>query len=193
MKATPLRRQPLPKKDWLILALQAFFFLTAVTLELYWVRHSDELVARSETDLIAAGFRLYGAADRAYYVAVTPFTLSLETIKIFFTQPLILWLAYAILARKPYRHPLQLALASYVSYSVLLYFWTAHLSGYADLRSRDLPTFLLFYVANLPWLLGHLYMVYDSARAITARFSVAAAPAATLVHLTSPEAESCGP
>jgi hypothetical protein len=164
-------RQPLPMKDWLILALLGFYFLSAVTLELFWVRHSDELVARSETDLMAAAFRLYGAADSAYYDAVTPYTLGLETFQVFVTQPLCLWLAFAILARKPYRHALQLAVGAYVSYSVVLYFWTAHLSGYANMRSRDLPTFLLYYGANLPWLLGHLYMAYDSGRAITARFA----------------------
>src|SRR4051812_5721074 len=110
--------KPLPKKDLFILGMQALFFLSAVTLELYWVRHAHELVALSETELFAAGFRIYGAADRAYFEAVTPFTLGLETIQVFITQPLSLWLAYAILARKPYRYPLQLAVGSYLTYSL---------------------------------------------------------------------------
>jgi hypothetical protein len=153
--------------------MQAVFFVSAVTLELYFVRHSDEMVARSETDLFARLWRIYGAADRAYFEAVTPFTVGLESIQVFITQPLSLWLAYAILARKPYRYPLQLAVGTYLTYSLVLYFGTAHLSGYADMASRDVPTFLLYYGANLPWLLGHAYMAYDAARAITARFAAA--------------------
>jgi hypothetical protein len=162
--------QPLPKKDWVILGMQAFFFLMAVTVELYWVIYSRELVARSRTDLLARLFSYYGRADSAYFDTVTPFTHGLETIQVFVTQPLNLWLIYAIVKRRPYRHALQLTIASYLTYSVILYFWTAHLSGYASMRDHDPQTILLFALPNMPWLLGHIYMAYDSIRAINRSF-----------------------
>jgi hypothetical protein len=161
---------PLPRKDWLILSLLGFFLLTACTIELYWVLYADELVVRSRTDLLAYWFRFYGAADNAYYDHVTPFTRALETLNVFVTQWLNLWLVYAILKRKPYRYALQLSLGAYLSYSVLLYFWTAHLSGYQAMRQRSLANFVLLVMPNLPWLLGYLYLAYDSFRAISQRF-----------------------
>jgi hypothetical protein len=161
---------PLPRKDWLILGMLGLFFLAACTLELYWVLHADQLVARSQTDLLAYWFSFYGEADSAYYDQVTPFTLGLETLNVFVTQWLNLWLMYAILKRKPYRYALQLTLGAYLSYSVILYFWTSHLSGYAGMQQRSFYLFCMLIVPNLPWLLGYLYLAYDAFRAISQRF-----------------------
>jgi hypothetical protein len=161
---------PRPCKDWLILGLLGFFVLVACTLELYWVLYADQLVERSQTDLVAYGFRFYGEADSAYYDHVTPLSLGLETLNVFVTQWLNLWLAYAILRHKPYRYALQLALGAYLTYSLVLYFWTAHLSGYAGMQERSLYTFFMFVAPNLPWLVGYLYLGYDAFRAITRRF-----------------------
>ena len=36
--------------------------------------------------------------------------------------------------RSPWRHPLQLLIGAYLSYSVILYFLVAHLSGYEAMR-----------------------------------------------------------
>lgn len=167
-----MRQQQLPlrSKDWAIIGLLGFFIGMAFTVELYWVLFSDQLVARAHTEILAFLFSLYGDGDSAYYDNVTALTRGLETINIFFTQPLHAWLIVAILRQKPYRHALQLALSSYVAYSVLLYFWTAYLSGYAGMRTRSVSTFVIFYMPNLPWLLGSLYMAYDSMVAITRRF-----------------------
>jgi hypothetical protein len=161
---------PLPRKDWLILGLLGFFILVACTVELYWVLYADQLVARSQTDLLAYGFRFYGDADSGYYEHVTPFTLGLETLNVFVTQWLNLWLLYAILKHKPYRYALQLTLGAYLTYSLILYFWTAHLSGYAGMQQRSFYTFFLFVTPNLPWLVGYLYLGYDAFQAITRRF-----------------------
>jgi hypothetical protein len=163
----------LPRKDWVILAMLGFFLLAACTLELYWVLHAHQLVERSRTDLLAYWFSFYGDADSAYYAHVTPFSLGLETLNVFVTQWLNLWLMYAILKRKPYRYALQLTLGSYLSYSVILYFWTAHLSGYAAMKERTFYLFFLFIAPNLPWLLGYLYLAYDAFRTISRRFAEA--------------------
>jgi len=165
---------PLPRKDWLILGLLGFFLLVACTLELYWVLYADQLVERSQTDLIAYGFRFYGEADSAYYDHVTPLSLGLETLNVYVTQWLNLWLAYAILKHKPYRYALQLTLGAYLTYSLVLYFWAAHLSGYAGMRERRFYTFFMLVTPNLPWLLGYLYLAYDAIRAINARFRAGA-------------------
>ena len=165
---------PLPRKDRLILGLLGFFILVACTVELYWVLYADQLVARSQTDLLAYGFSFYGEADRAYYDRVTPFTKGLETLNVFVTQWLNLWLGYAILKRKPYRYALQLTLGAYLTYSVVLYFWAAHLSGYEGMQQRSLYAFVMFIVPNLPWLVGYLYLGCDAFRAITRRLGESA-------------------
>ena len=81
----------------------------------------------------------------------------------------------SIVTRRAYRHVLQLALGSYLSYSVIQYWLAGHLSGYEGMRSRTADAFILFYGTGLPWLAAHLYMTYDSAVAITRRFANAAA------------------
>ena len=164
----------LPRKDWLILGLLGFFILVACTVELYWVLYADQLVARSQTDLLAYGWRLYGEADSAYYDHITPFTVGLESLNVFVTQLLNLWLLYAILKHKPYRYALQLTLGAYLTYSLVLYFWTAHLSGYAGMRERSFYAFFMLVTPNLPWLLGYLYLAYDAIRAISERFRAGA-------------------
>jgi hypothetical protein len=185
---------PLPRKDWLILGLLAFFILVAFTVELYWVVYADQLVARSDSDLLAYGFSFYGEADSAYYDHVTPLSLGLETLNVYVTQWLNLWLAYAILKHKPYRYALQLALGAYLTYSLVLYFWTAHLSGYAGMRERSFYTFFMFVTPNLPWLLGYLYLAYDAIRAINARFRAGARGAskggAALARAVAPQDEA---
>lgn len=160
----------LAAKDRGVIALLLFFVAVAWTVELYWFIHARELPARVDTDWLAAGFRWYGRGDRAYFDQVNEFSLGLETLHIFITAPMCLWLIYAILQHRPYRHALQLTMGSYLAYSVVLYFWTAQLSGYALMADHTPMNFAIFYVVNLPWLLGALCLAADSCRAITARF-----------------------
>ena len=122
------------------------------------------------TGLMVDLLRLYSAADNAYYGPVHAFPLALESFNVFFTQPLNLWLIWAILKRRPYRHALQLALGAYVSYSVILYFWTTHLAGYDRMNGVSAGNLFLFFTPNLPWLVAHLYMAWDSGQAISRRF-----------------------
>lgn len=165
----PIRRwRSLPARDKAIVGLLVFFLLVAFSLELYWIVHADALPARSGGDWIAYLYSIYGEADRAYYDAVTPFTLGLETLNVFVTQIVNLWLIWAILKEAPYRYPLQLAVGSYLTYSVVLYFWVFHLSGYADMRSQTPYTFFLLIAPNLPWLVGYGYLAWDAFRAIVA-------------------------
>jgi cholestenol delta-isomerase len=153
-----------------VIGLLCVFIGLALLVELYWVVHHRELPALAGVSPIARLFRIYGAADRGYYDAVTPFALALETLNVFVTQLLNGWLIYAILRRRAYRYALQLTLGSYLSYSVVLYFWTNHLDGYACMRVRDASSYWLFYLPNLPWLFGYLYLAVDAARAISLRF-----------------------
>lgn len=167
-----LRRAPLTTRDRAILALLGFFLLVALTLEWWWLRHSpDERVALRSTSLFARLFDLYGACDRFYFEARSSLMLSLELLNVYVTQALNLWLVFAIVRRRSYRHVLQLAIGSYVSYSVVLYFLVGHVSGYEGARVRTPSALALFYGANVPWLVGHLFLVWDSARAIGQRFA----------------------
>jgi hypothetical protein len=159
----------MPRRDRVILGLLCFYILIAFSLELYWLIYNDELVERAPRELFARLFQIYGDADRAYYDRVTPMAIGLEGINVYFTQLLNVALIYAIVARTYWRHTLQLLVGSYLAYSVVLYFWAAHVTGYPDMRYRSGYTFFLFYVPNFPWLLGYAYMAYDSVRAIHRR------------------------
>lgn len=173
-----MKRAPLLLRDRAILGLLGFFVLVAFTLELYWLRHSTTLVADAEGNWMAKLFRIYGACDRAYFEAPSPLTLTLEGLNVYFTQALGLLIMWGIVKRRPWRYPLQLAVGAYVSYSVVLYFLTAQVGGFADMRERSLYGFALFYGVNLPWLAAHLYLVLDAGRAITARFALGRFPPA---------------
>lgn len=155
-------------KDKGIVILLVFFLLVAFSMELYWIVYADTLVARSQTDWIAYLYSIYGEADRAYYDSVTPFTLGLETINVFVTQILNGWLIWAILRKTRYRYALQLTVGSYLTYSVILYFWVFHLAEYADMQVQSAYSFFILIAPNLPWLLGYLYLTWDAYRAIVA-------------------------
>jgi len=171
-------RRPMSRSDRLILGLLCFFILIAFSLELYWLIYRDELVARAPTELFARLFQIYGDADRAYYDRISPLAIGLEGINVYFTQLLNVLLMYAIVARRHWRHTLQLLLGSYLAYSVILYFYAAHVVDYPDMRYQSAYTFFLFYATNLPWLLGYGYMALDSIRAIHRHTAAAADDAA---------------
>lgn len=155
--------------DRVIIGLLAFFLCIAFSLELYWIVYNDSLVARADHELFARLFQIYGDADRAYYDKITPMAIGLEQINVFITQIVNVWLLWAIVQRVYYRHILQLVVGSYLAYSVVLYFWAAHVTGYPDMRYQSPYTFFLFYAPNLPWLLGYAYMAWDSIRYLGAR------------------------
>jgi hypothetical protein len=153
--------------------LLGFFLAVSFTLELPWLLHVSQFHG-APTTFIAHVFDIYGDADRAYYEAPTPFTLCLEGINVWFTPILDVALMFAIVRRRPWRHALQLTLGSYLTYSVALYFLHAHVGGYADMRYHSAYTYALFYGVNLPWLLGHAWLAWDSFDAVTQRFRLAA-------------------
>ena len=149
------------------------FLGSAFTVELYWVWHVGELPARADAgDALSRMFRVYGAVDPSFFQAPTAFTRGIELVNVLFTQILNVWLVFAVVKARPYRHALQLAVGAYVAYSVVLYFLVGHLSGFPPVK--DASSMALFYAPNLPWLLAHLWFVLHSARAITARFRTSA-------------------
>lgn len=159
-------------KDRIIVAMLFFFILIGVTLELYWIVYRAEMTTRD--DVFARLLAIYWPADRTYRDPVLDsaqaFTLALETVNVFVSQWLNALLIVAILKGWPSRHWLQLTLSTYTAYGTFLYFWVAHLSGYATMAERTMYTFVLLYAANLPWLLGYGYMAWDSIGAIHRRF-----------------------
>ena len=173
MRSVAQRYRSLSTKDRRILGLLAIYLVVAYTAELWLLAFGGEqLVGRARSgDPIALMLALYGLADRGFYDRPTPFIIGLESINVFFTQAVNLWLAYAILKDRPYRHAIQLAVGSYLAYSVVLYFWVHHLSGYQDMVAPSPLVFALLVLPNLPWLLGGLYLALDSAVAVTRRFS----------------------
>jgi len=165
----PIHCPLMSRSDRVTLALLSLFLCVACSLELYWLIFRDELVARAPHELFARLFQIYGDADRAYYDRISALAIGLEGINVCVTQLLNMWLIAAIVGRHHYRHVLQLLIASYVSYSVVLYFWSAHATGYPDMRYQSAYTYFLFYAPNLPWLLGHAWMAWVSARVLSAK------------------------
>ena len=163
----------LETKDRAIVAMLAAFTVFNLTLDLVLVVNAGRLAERRGADWASALWAIYADADRFWIVA--PWSWAQEAINVFWTSVLNVWLIWAIVSRRAYRHVLQLALGAYLSYSVILYWLAGHLSGYEGMRARTAYAFLLFYGTALPWLAAHLYMTYDSAVAITRRFANAGA------------------
>lgn len=154
------------RRDRVTIGLLLLFALVAATLELYFLVHHRELVARAPTQLFARLFSIYGVADRGYYDAVSPLALALEGINVLVMQPLCALVVYAIVRGRAWRWPLQLAVASYLSMSVVLYFTIAAVSGYADMAQHSGKAFALLYGGNAPWLVGYGWMAVDAGRVI---------------------------
>jgi cholestenol Delta-isomerase len=156
--------------DLAAVCLLGFFILASLSIELYYVLNVHTLPER--TDLFAKAYALYGKADRAYdgYGDVSV-PLALETINVFVTQILNLILVWAIVRRKAFRHPLQLTVSAYVTYSVVFYLWLQQVSHYQAMPHRTVAAYLILVLANLPWLAGYLYLGYQSFLAIFRRFS----------------------
>ena len=158
----------LSSRDRIIVAMLVFFSLFNLTLDLYYVSHASRLESMVATDRLAWLWSLYAVADRFWVVG--PWSFAQEWLNVWVTTPVNAWLVWAIVKRRPYRHALQLTLGAYLTYSVVLYFLAAHVSGYAGMREVTLPLLAFFYGITLPWGLGHAYMAWDSCTAITERF-----------------------
>ena len=159
---------PLAAKDKAIVCLMLFFTAVALSFELYWVLHHQEMESR--TDLFASTLAIYWPADHTYripgYSIEKAFTLSIEGVNTLLTPILSTALIWAILKRKRYRYALQLVIATYTTYGTFLYYCVAHLSGYAVFAEKSIGNYLLFYLANLPWLASYAWMAWDAYRAI---------------------------
>jgi hypothetical protein len=161
-------RAALPTKDKIIIGYILFFTSVALTLELYWLIFNQ--VMESRTDLFAKILALYWPVDYTWRIPGYPiekaFTLSFESVNVLVTPWLSMGLIWAILKRRPYRYALQLVIATYTFYGTYLYYSTAHISGYAVFEYKGAYTYLMFYVANLPWFAGYAWIGWDAYRAI---------------------------
>jgi hypothetical protein len=126
------------------------------------------------TDLFASIIALYTPVDYTYrisgYPAAKSFTLAIEGVNTLVTPWLSFLLIWAIVRARPYRYPLQLAIAAYTFYGTLLYYLVAHISGYAVFADHGADKYVVFYLASLPWLAGYAWMGWDAYRAITRRY-----------------------
>jgi EXPERA (EXPanded EBP superfamily) len=119
----------------------------------------------------------------AGYSVEKSFTLALESFNTVVSQWFNAWLIYAIVKRRYYRHVLQATLATYTTYGTFLYYYVAHLSGYAVMETHGVYPYLMFYLCNAPWLLGYGWMAFDSIREIARHYARATegAPESRLV------------
>jgi hypothetical protein len=164
--------EALPTKDKVTIGLIVFFALVAFTLEAYFLIFNQTLEQRS--DLFVKALSLYWPADYTYRISGFPlekcFTFALESVNTCVTQLISFVLVYAILKRKPYRHALQLTVATYTFYGTFLYYYVAHLSGYKVFAYKGAYPYLMFYLANLPWFAAYLWMAWESYRAIVKKY-----------------------
>jgi hypothetical protein len=158
----------MPRRDRVAVILYSFFLLMAFTVELYWLWNSGSLPERK--DLLARGFAFYGLGDRGYHDHVSTFEIGLESFNVFFTQILNASVIVGILRKRVWRYPMQLAVSSYVCYSTTLYLLSNHLWGYPEMPRHDLASMLIFYVPNLPWVIGNAWLSWDAGSGISAAF-----------------------
>jgi hypothetical protein len=158
----------LPAKDKAIVCLILFFTTVALTLELYWLLHHQEMESR--TDLFARIISIYWPADHSWripgYSIEKALNLSLEGVNALVTPILSATLLWAIFKRRRYRYPLQMLVGTYTAYGTFLYYSVAHISGYAVFAEKSIGTYLMFYFANFPWLAGYAWIAWDAYRAI---------------------------
>jgi EXPERA (EXPanded EBP superfamily) len=159
---------PLPVKDRIIAGLIVSFTVVALTIELYWLLHHQQMESRS--DLIARIISLYWPVDHSWripgYSVEKALNLSLETVNALVTPILSAVLLWAIFKRRRYRYPLQLFIGTYTCYGTFLYLSIAHISGYATFAEKSIGNFVLFYTLNLPWLAGYGWLAWDAYRAM---------------------------
>jgi hypothetical protein len=158
------------RKDVLVLGLAVFYVVMGLGVDLYWFLHRDHLPSLVESSWVARLYRDFAAADRGYYDRVGKMESALEAMNISVTQVFNLLLVWGVLRDRPWRYPLQLAVGSYVSYSVVLDYWVAHLGGYPNMAEKTPDHMAMFFAGSLPWILGHLYWAADAAAAINRRF-----------------------
>ena len=143
-----------------------FFIIIGLTLEAYWVINNDHMEARH--DIFARLLALYWPADRSYRVPghdiAKAFPIALESVNAFVTQWFDILLIWAIVRGKRWRPTLQLIVATYTGYGNFLYYYVGHLSGYGNFEYRGTYPFLMFYLANLPWFAGCVWLMYDAIR-----------------------------
>jgi hypothetical protein len=170
--AIPVEPKPLPARDKVIIFLILFFAAIAFTLEAYWLIFNQVMESRS--DVFARILALYWPADYTYRIPGYPiaksFTLALEGVNTLVTPFLSFVLIRAIVKRKPYRYPLQLAIATYTFYGTFLYYLVARISGHAVFAYQGAYPYLMFYLANLPWFAAYGWMSWDAYRAIVQRY-----------------------
>jgi hypothetical protein len=161
--------EPLPAKDKFLIGLIVLFTAVALTIELYWLIFNQEMESR--TDFLARILALYWPADYTYRIPGYPiaksFTLALEGVNTVLTPLLSFLLIWAIIKHRPYRHALQLTVATYTFYGTFLYYCVAHISDYAVFEYKGAYTYAMFYLANLPWFAGYAWLGWDAFRAIT--------------------------
>jgi hypothetical protein len=163
------RAAAVSKPDQAAIGLLLFFIVVACTTEIYFVFHYRDI--REQTGLLADLYAIYGMGDETYYGRGNIyFPLAVELINCFVTQVLNALLIWAIIKGKTYRHPVQLAVSAYMSYSVVLYFLQAYVSGFEAMPEHNAWGYFIFFVPNLPWLLGNLYLATQSFQAIRSRF-----------------------
>jgi hypothetical protein len=158
----------LGRRDRLVVGMLTFFIVFNVALDLPLILGHRDLAAGTRTDWIGRLWTAYAAVDAGWIVS--QWSLAQEGLNVGVTTLVSAWLIWAIARGHAYRHALQLALGSYVTYSVLLYYLAGHLSGYAGMREPSLAAFAVFYAASLPWIAAHAYMVWHSSVEITRRF-----------------------
>ena len=104
----------LETRDRAIVAMLAAFTVFNLTLDLVLVVTAGRLAERPGADWASALWAIYADADRFWIVA--PWSRAQEAVNVFWTSGLNVWLIWAIVTRRAYRHVLQLALGSYLSY-----------------------------------------------------------------------------
>ncbi len=158
----PLNAPGLPTNHKVIIGLTVAFTAVVLTLELYWLVFNQEMENRIDVLARALACRLHQSHPRVEKA----FDFVARGMNTLFTPIPSFVLIWAILARKSYRYPLQLVIATYTVYGRSSTTASRIISGYAVFEYKTAYTCLLFYLVNMPWFVGYGWMGWDAFREI---------------------------
>ncbi|XP_022337874.2 emopamil-binding protein-like [Crassostrea virginica] len=154
--------------DKLIIAWLVFDALIHFTLEGPFVYWSLVSTVEKSTHVTSQVWKEYALADRRWGIS-DPTIVSLEILTVFITGPLAVWLIFAMLKNKTYRHFIQIVLCVCELYGGWMTFCPEWLTGSKNLETGNflyLWVYLVFF--NGIWVIIPILLLVQSWQDMTA-------------------------
>ncbi|ODA77610.1 hypothetical protein RJ55_07239 [Drechmeria coniospora] len=156
--------------------LVTFWFVLCGFIHLFFEGYFSyhHLDMASKMDLFGQLWKEYSLSD-SRYMTRDPFVVCMETITAVFWGPLSFFCAYAVVARHPLRHPVQLIVSLGQLYGDVLYYaiclFNEHVYGIAYSRPERFYYWAYFVLCNAFWIVIPLLLMAQSLRESAAAFA----------------------